>query len=128
MSDFFEVLKKPKNVARKITGKCAKIGRLNPLFHGFVDLGLLYRSVKERFKTEHFSSLSRPVSKSSVFGDFSEPDFLGFQTPYASGKRHEKPRAVFSSVSRTVWGFWEKGTQDDLGEAKIVKKANRNGV
>ena len=48
----FLVSKKPKKVARKIPGKWAKMLRFEPGFHGFVDLGLLYRSVKSRFKTE----------------------------------------------------------------------------
>ena len=54
-SNFFRFRRNRKKVARKIPGKWAIIGRLNPAFHGLVDLSLLYRSVKGRVKTEHFS-------------------------------------------------------------------------
>ena len=97
----FSVSKKPKKVARKIPGKWVIIGRFEPAFHGFVDLGLLYRSVKGRFKTEYFGPLYGRVPTSSIFRFLPTPlNPLVFTPPRVRGT---------VNTGRASWAAWSCG-------------------
>ena len=73
--DFFEISKnRSKNQKRNGSWKWSIMLRFEPGFHGFVGLGLLYKSVQFRLKTEHFWAFSGPIS---IGRDFSS-DFFRF--------------------------------------------------